>query len=166
MRSSLELADPHFNIVLVRPEIPQNTGSIARLAAAAKVRLHLVGPLGFSLADRYLKRAGLDYWPYVDLVTYASWDEFAATHRDVEERFKYFSVHASNNYHRAAYRRGDFLIFGSETRGLGAEFLESRWPSTYRIPLFEPRVRSLNLANAVSIVLYEGLRQASLLDNR
>lgn len=166
MRSSLELPEPYFNIVLVRPEIPQNTGSIARLAAAAKARLHLVGPLGFSLADRYLKRAGLDYWPYVDLVTYASWDEFVGTHRNDEERFKYFSVHASNSYHHAAFQRGDFLIFGSETRGLGAEFLASRWPSTYRIPLFEPLVRSLNLANAVSIVLYEGLRQASLLDNR
>jgi len=159
------LPDPHFNVVLVRPEIPQNTGSIARLTAAAKVRLHLVGPLGFSLADRYLKRAGLDYWPFVDFITYTEWDEFAAAHEKVNaERFKYFSVHARRRYHHAQYRRGDFLVFGSETKGLGASFLAERHESAYRIPLFEPGVRSLNLANAVSIVLYEGLRQAALLD--
>jgi tRNA (cytidine/uridine-2'-O-)-methyltransferase len=166
VRSSLVLAEPHFNVVLVRPEIPQNTGSIARLTAAAKVRLHLVGPLGFSLADRYLKRAGLDYWPYVDLVTYASWDEFAAARPSGEAGFKYFSVHAAHNYHRAAYRRGDFMVFGSETKGLGADFLASRLDRAYRIPIFEAGVRSLNLANAVSIVLYEGLRQAALLDDK
>jgi len=165
VRSALELPEPHFNVVLVRPEIPQNTGSIARLTAATKVRLHLVGPLGFSLADRYLKRAGLDYWPYVDLVTYANWDEFAAAYPADETNFKYFSVHAARNYHQASYRRGDFLVFGSETKGLGADFLASRMEDAYRIPIFEARVRSLNLANAVSIVLYEGLRQASLLED-
>jgi tRNA (cytidine/uridine-2'-O-)-methyltransferase len=163
VRSALELAEPHFNVVLVRPEIPQNTGSIARLTAAAKVRLHLVGPLGFSLADRYLKRAGLDYWPYVDFTTYTGWEEFADAHRHAEALFKYFSVHTARNYHQAAYERGDFLIFGSETKGLGADFLAPRQATTYRIPIFEPGVRSLNLANAVSIVLYEGLRQAALL---
>ena len=163
MRSVLELAAPRFNIVLVRPEIPQNTGSIARLAAAVRARLHLVGPLGFSLADRYLKRAGLDYWPYVDLVTYDSWDEFAGVY-PLERCHKYFSVHARQPYHRAAYQRGDFLIFGSETKGLGADFLAPRLDRTWRIPIFEERVRSLNLANAVSIVLYEGLRQIALLD--
>jgi tRNA (cytidine/uridine-2'-O-)-methyltransferase len=158
--------DPHFNVVLVRPEIPQNTGSIARLTAAAKARLHLVGPLGFSLADRYLKRAGLDYWPFVDFTTYAGWGEFAAAHLTVGPlRFKYLSVHAERAYHHAVYRRGDFLVFGSETKGLGAAFLEARRESAYRIPLFEPGVRSLNLANAVSIVLYEGLRQAGLLES-
>jgi tRNA (cytidine/uridine-2'-O-)-methyltransferase len=166
VRSALELAEPHFNVVLVRPEIPQNTGSIARLTAATRVRLHLVGPLGFSLADRYLKRAGLDYWPYVDFVTYDGWDGFAAAHRAAEpSRFKYFSVHTERPYHRAAYRSGDFLVFGSETKGLGAAFLEPRRAQAYRIPLFEPGVRSLNLANAVSIVLYEGLRQTGRLES-
>jgi len=166
VRSALELAEPHFNIVLVRPEIPQNTGSIARLTAATQVRLHLVGPLGFSLSDRYLKRAGLDYWPYVDFVTYEGWDEFAATHRAIEpSRFKYFTVHTERVYHRAEYRRDDFLVFGSETKGLGAAFLEEHRAYAYRIPLFEPGVRSLNLANAVSIVLYEGLRQTGQLES-
>jgi tRNA (cytidine/uridine-2'-O-)-methyltransferase len=164
VKSPPRLAEPYFHVVLVRPEIPQNTGSIARVTAATKVRLHLVGPLGFSLADRYLKRAGLDYWPHVDFITYGGWDEFAAAHAADEQRFKYFSVHATQNYHHATYQRGEFLIFGSETKGLGAAFLASRQAHTYRIPIFERGVRSLNLANAVSIVLYEGLRQTDLLD--
>ncbi len=156
--------DPPFHIVLVRPEIPQNSGSIGRLAAATGARLHLVGPLGFSLADRYLKRAGLDYWPYVDLRVYADWTEFDAIHQtEAAANFRYYSARARRTYLAADYRPGDFLVFGGETKGLGAEFLASRTDSTYRIPIFEPRVRSLNLANAVSIVLYEALRRADLL---
>ena len=158
---------PIFHIVLVRPEIPQNTGSIARLAAATRTRLHLVGPLGFSLEDRYLKRAGLDYWPLVDLRTYAGWDDFAAAEHRANQtgsvrggpRLKYFSARAEKSYLEADYAPGDFLVFGSETKGLGEEFLRTRTEATYRIPIFEPGVRSLNLANAVSIVLYEALRQ-------
>jgi tRNA (cytidine/uridine-2'-O-)-methyltransferase len=157
---------PAFHVVLVRPEIPQNTGSIARLAAATRTRLHLVGPLGFSLEDRYLKRAGLDYWPLVDLRTYAGWGEFDALFDSAHSRrFKYFSTHAEKSYLDAEYRPGDFLVFGSETKGLGAEFLGTRRESSYRIPIFEPGVRSLNLANAVSIVVYEALRQMGLLDD-
>jgi tRNA (cytidine/uridine-2'-O-)-methyltransferase len=156
---------PPFHIVLVRPEIPQNTGSIARLVAATKTRLHLVGPLGFSLEDRYLKRAGLDYWPLVDLRTYAAWPDFDAIHHSERAaNFKYFSARAERSYLEADYAPGDFLVFGSETKGLGADFLNARRAATYRIPIFEPGVRSLNLANAVSIVLYEGLRQAGALD--
>lgn len=155
-----------FNVVLVRPEIPQNSGSVARLTAATKTLLHLVGPLGYSLADRYLKRAGLDYWPFVDLRTHADWDSFDALYQSERAaNFKYFSTHGQKSYLEAEYRRGDFLIFGSETKGLGAEFLAPRRDATYRIPIFEPGVRSLNLANAVSIVLYEALRQSGLLDN-
>jgi tRNA (cytidine/uridine-2'-O-)-methyltransferase len=156
---------PAFHVVLVRPEIPQNTGAIARLAAATKTRLHLVGPLGFSLEDRYLKRAGLDYWPLVDLRTYAGWGEFDAIFDSAHSRrFKYFSTHAEKSYLDAEYRPGDFLVFGSETKGLGAEFLSTRRDASYRIPIFEPGVRSLNLANAVSIVVYEALRQMGLLN--
>ena len=157
---------PAFNVVLVRPEIPQNSGSVARLTAATKTLLHLVGPLGYSLADRYLKRAGLDYWPFVDLRTYEDWDSFDAVYRSKQAgSFKYFSTHGDKTYLAAEYRRGDFLVFGSETKGLGAEFLASRREDTYRIPIFEPGVRSLNLANAVSIVLYEALRKCGLLAN-
>jgi len=154
-------AEPTLNVVLVRPEIPQNTGSIARLTAAIRARLHLVGPLGFSLEDRYLKRAGLDYWPLVDLLTYASWEELAA--RNGAASFKYFSARASRSYLEARYAAGDFLVFGSETKGLTAEFLAERRDATYTIPIFERKVRSLNLANAVSIVVYEALRQSGAL---
>jgi tRNA (cytidine/uridine-2'-O-)-methyltransferase len=158
------VSEPPFHIVLVRPEIPQNTGSIARLAAATRSRLHLVGPLGFSLEDRYLKRAGLDYWPLVDLRVYQDWDEFALIHQTTQSAdFKYFSIHAEKTYLQAEFHRHDFLVFGSETKGLGREFLEPRRQSAYKIPIFEPGVRSLNLANAVSIVVYEALRRSGLL---
>lgn len=162
----MNLDEPHLHIVLVRPEIPQNTGSIARLAAAIKARLHLVGPLGFSLEDRYLKRAGLDYWPLVDLRVYDGWDQFAATHRDSPHtRAKFFSTHAPTSYLDAHYKRGDFLFFGGETNGLGQEFLADRVDRAYRIPIFEAGVRSLNLSNAVSIVVYEALRQIGALSS-
>jgi tRNA (cytidine/uridine-2'-O-)-methyltransferase len=161
------MTPPAFNLVLVRPEIPQNTGSIARLAAATRTRLHLVGPLGFSLEDRYLKRAGLDYWPLVDLRNYPQWADFDSIHQNSGfGRFKYFSARARRSYLDASYRVGDFLVFGSETRGLGMEFLASRQDSAYRIPIFEPGVRSLNLANAVAIVLYEALRQSGLIGSQ
>lgn len=145
-------------MVLVRPEIPQNTGSIARLTAATKIRLHLVGPLGFSLADRYLKRAGLDYWPLVDLATYDGWDRFIEAYGR-GAGLKFFSARATRSYLQADYKPGDFLVFGSETKGLGREFIEKNIDATYNIPIFEPGVRSLNLSNAVSIVVYEALRQ-------
>jgi len=155
------IAAPTLNVVLVRPEIPQNTGSIARLVAAVKARLHLVGPLGFSLEDRYLKRAGLDYWPLVDLRTYTNWEQFVASNGDAS--LKYFSARVTQTYLEASYTSGDFLVFGSETKGLTKEFIAARRESTYTIPIFEPGVRSLNLANAVSIVVYEALRQTGAL---
>jgi tRNA (cytidine/uridine-2'-O-)-methyltransferase len=163
--STPRVNQPPFHIVLVAPEIPQNTGSIARLAAATRTRLHLVGPLGFSLEDRYLKRAGLDYWPLVDLRVHRNWSEFALTRGETPEacNFKYFSTHAQKSYLLAEFRHDDSLVFGSETKGLGRDFLEPRRESTYRIPIFEPGVRSLNLANAVSVVVYEALRQTGLL---
>jgi len=155
------ITGPTLNVVLVRPEIPQNTGSIARLTAAVRARLHLVGPLGFSLEDRYLKRAGLDYWPLVDLRTYPSWEEFVALNESA--RLKYFSARVTRTYLEASYAAGDFLVFGSETKGLTTEFLANHRESTYTIPIFEHGVRSLNLSNAVSIVVYEALRQSGAL---
>jgi tRNA (cytidine/uridine-2'-O-)-methyltransferase len=143
-------------VVLVEPEIPQNTGSVARLCAATATRLHLVGRLGFSLEDRYLKRAGLDYWPLVDLRVHGSWSDFAAAIGP--ERLLAFSSHGTDSYTRVAYDDADCLVFGGESHGLPAG-LRDRLAPLYRIPLAQPAVRSLNLANAVSIVLYEGLRQ-------
>ncbi|MGH7865344.1 MAG: tRNA (cytidine(34)-2'-O)-methyltransferase [Candidatus Binataceae bacterium] len=156
------MPEPYLHIVLVRPEIPQNTGSIARLAAATRSRLHVVGPLGFSLEDRYLKRAGLDYWPLVDLHTYRDWDDFNRTQAALPARF--FSTHARMRYLDAPYARGDYLVFGGETTGLDRALLDSNSERAYRIPIFEPGVRSLNLSNAVSVVVYEALRQLEALN--
>jgi tRNA (cytidine/uridine-2'-O-)-methyltransferase len=156
-----------MQVVLVEPEIPPNTGSVARLCAANEVALHLVGRLGFTIDDRHLRRAGLDYWPFVDLHRHESWAEFK--HRlDHEQgpfasrarrRLLGFSVRAERLYTEICFDRGDVLVFGGETRGLPAAVRADLAPHLYRIPITSPHVRSLNLANAVAIVLYEGLRQ-------
>lgn len=146
-----------MHIVLVRPEIPPNTGSIARLCAATDTPLHLVAPLGFKIDDKHLKRAGLDYWEYVDVRHHDSWEDFFRRHG--EESLLYFSKRASNSYTRARYQENDFLIFGPETVGLPQALLEANAERAYRIPMMGQGVRSLNLSNAVSIVLYEALRQ-------
>jgi len=145
-----------MRVALVEPEIPQNTGSVARLCAATETPLHLVGKLGFSLEDRYLKRAGLDYWPFVDLTVHAGWAEFQAARPP--GRLLAFSSHGVDSYTRIAYRDDDTLVFGGETRGLPAALRDQLAP-LYRIPMPGTGVRSLNLANAVAVVLYEGLRQ-------
>ena len=145
-----------MEIVLVEPEIPQNTGSVARLCAATRSRLHLVGRLGFSLEDRYLKRAGLDYWPHVDLRVHADWPSFLASR--APSRLFAFSSHGAESYTRIAFRDDDALVFGGESKGLPAALRDELAP-LWRIPIETGAVRSLNLANAVSIVLYEGLRQ-------
>lgn len=148
---------PRLEVVLVAPEIPQNTGSIARTCAATDTRLHLIRPLGFSLDDRYLKRAGLDYWPFVDLVVHEDWNAFVAATPDARRHF--FSARAHASYTEASYAPGDQLVFGCETKGLPAEILRGHEDATRLIPIFSPHVRSLNLSNAASIVLFEGLRQ-------
>lgn len=145
-----------MQVVLVEPEIPQNTGSVARLCAATKTPLHLVGRLGFSLEDRYLKRAGLDYWPLVELHVHPDWASFLSVVRPI--RLFGFSSHGDASYAALRFESGDALVFGGESKGLPAGLRRQLAP-LYRIPLAEPRVRSLNLANAVSIVLFEGLRQ-------
>ena len=150
-------ADPDFHVVLVAPEIPQNSGTTARLCAATSTRLHLVGPLGFSLEDRYLRRAGLDYWPHVDLEVHAEWNAFQKAHG--ERTLRFYSAKAERSYTSIEYRRGDYLIFGGETRGLPDELLAANVERTYTIPMPAAKVRSLNLANAAAIVLYEALRQ-------
>ena len=146
-----------MNVVLFEPEIPPNTGSVARLCAATRTRLHLIEPLGFEIDDRHLKRAGLDYWPHVDLQVHGSWEEFTTRHRHA--RLRYFSKKAVKSYTSVQFREDDFLVFGPETRGLPERLLRANESDSYLIPMMSPAVRSLNLANAVSIVLYEGLRQ-------
>ncbi len=146
-----------MNVVLFEPEIPPNTGSVARLCAATRCPLHLIEPLGFQLDDRHLKRAGLDYWPYVDLRVHGSWREFLDRHGGGQLYF--FSRKAARSYVSARFEEDDFLVFGPETRGLPEKLLHANEARSYVIPMMSPAVRSLNLANAVSIVLYEGLRQ-------
>ena len=151
-----------MHVVLFQPEIPPNTGSIARLCAATLTPLHLIEPLGFKIDDKHLKRAGLDYWEFVDLRLYNSWDDFLE--KNANENCLYFSKKAAQSFTRARYQERDYLIFGPETRGLPQEMLDANPERSYRIPMMGAGVRSLNLSNAVSIVLYEGLRQLGKLD--
>ncbi len=145
-----------LNIVLVEPEIPQNTGNIARSCAVTGSRLHLVKPLGFSVDDVHLKRAGLDYWKDVAICYYDSFAELEAKYPMANMHL--FSTHASQYYAQVMYCDEDFLVFGKETAGLGAELLMRRAEDAVRIPML-PQQRSLNLSNSVAIALYEALRQ-------
>jgi tRNA (cytidine/uridine-2'-O-)-methyltransferase len=151
-----------MHVVLFQPEIPPNTGSIARLCAATRTPLHLIEPLGFKIDDKHLKRAGLDYWEFVDLRVYKSWDNFLK--QNAARDLFYFSKRATQSFTRARYQERDYLVFGPETRGLPQELLDANPERSYRIPMMGTGVRSLNLSNAVSIVLYEGLRQLGKLD--
>jgi tRNA (cytidine/uridine-2'-O-)-methyltransferase len=146
-----------MQIVLFEPEIPPNTGSVARLCAATLTPLHLIEPLGFKIDDKHLKRAGLDYWEFVDLRVHGSWEDFLSAMRP--EHLLFFSKRAAKSYTAARYREEDFLVFGPETRGLPQSLLDAHADCALRIPMLGTGVRSLNLSNAVSIVLYEGLRQ-------
>ena len=146
-----------MHVVLFEPEIPPNTGSVARLCAATLTPLHLIEPLGFTIDDKHLKRAGLDYWPFVDLRVHKSWNDFLIATRPTNLFF--FSKRADQSYAAARYDDDAFLVFGPETRGLPQEFLDANPGRALRIPMMGAGVRSLNLSNAVSIVLYEALRQ-------
>ena len=147
-----------FNIVLVEPEIPQNTGNISRTCAVTGASLHMVRPFGFEITDKQLKRAGLDYWKDLDLHYYDSFEELENKHK--QARFFLLSTHAVRSYAEVSYRDGDFLVFGKETAGLGPALLQRRAEDAVRIPMREGQ-RSLNLSNSVAIVLYEALRQQS-----
>lgn len=148
-----------FNIVLVQPEIPPNTGNVIRLAANTGCRLHLIRPLGFSLEDKLLQRAGLDYHEYADLRVHADWDAFLAQERPVAERLFAFTTRGQRGFHQVAWQAGDWLVFGRESSGL-PEDLRSRIPSEQwlRLPM-RPQQRSLNLSNAVAVSVFEAWRQ-------
>src|SRR5262249_25568249 len=148
---------PLLHIALLEPEIPPNTGNVARLCAATGATLHLIGRLGFRLDDRSLRRAGLDYWSAVDLVRHATLANFEAFLGD--RRLFCFTAHASRSYASVAYQPDDCLLFGSESQGLPAGLLQRHADRTLGIPMPAGKVRSLNLATAVGIALYEALRQ-------
>ncbi|MFC5701228.1 tRNA (uridine(34)/cytosine(34)/5-carboxymethylaminomethyluridine(34)-2'-O)-methyltransferase TrmL [Cohnella faecalis] len=145
-----------FHIVLVHPEIPANTGNIARTCAATGTHLHLVRPLGFSTDDRELKRAGLDYWYAVNITYYDSFEEVEQAHP--ESRFFFASTRADKRYSDFEFRDGDMFVFGKETKGLPQELLDANPDTGMRMPMTD-KVRSLNLANSAAIVVYEALRQ-------
>ena len=151
-----------FHIVLIEPEIPPNTGNIARLCGATGTVLHLVGKLGFSIDDKHLKRAGLDYWEAVDVRRWASLEELQDFY--AEGRFWYTSKKAAKSYVQANFQPGDFLVFGKETFGLSEDLLQDNAEQSIRIPIHNPVVRSLNLSTSAGIVLYEALRQTGQLD--
>ncbi len=155
------MTDSSFHIVLVEPEIPPNTGNIARLCGATETVLHLVGKLGFSLDDRYLKRAGLDYWEVIDIRTWETLEELEEAFP--EGRWWYTSKKAARCHVEADFKAGDLIVFGKETAGLPEELLARNPERCIRIPIFSSRVRSLNLSTAAGIVLYEALRQTGRL---
>jgi rRNA methylase, putative, group 2 len=150
-----------LNIVLVEPEIPQNTGNIVRTCAATGSILHLVGPLGFSIEDRYLKRAGLDYWDEADVRYYNNLEEFL--NKFGGKPFYYSTTKATNNYCDVSFEDDCFILFGKETAGLPEELLKDNREYCIRIPM-KNGIRSLNLSNSVAVVLYEALRQQNFKD--
>jgi len=153
--SSKEQTENRLNVVLVEPEIPQNTGNIARTCAATGTRLHLIKPLGFEISDRYLKRAGLDYWKYLDLSVYENLNEFFEKNSG---NFFFLSTKAQNLYTEVKFSGDTYLFFGKETAGLDEGLLKANKEFCHRLPMLES-IRSLNLSNSVAITVYEVLRQ-------
>jgi len=149
-----------LNIVLIEPEIPNNTGNIGRLALASGSNLHLVKPFGFEITDTRLKRAGLDYWQHLNILYYDNIDEFFSKNKD--EYMVFLSSHGTKKHWDICYKDNLFLVFGKESKGLPQSVTENYSNKLYKIPLYSKHIRSLNLANAVSIVVYEGLRQLKL----
>lgn len=149
-----------LNIVLVEPEIPNNTGNIGRLVLASGSRLHLVKPFGFEIDDKRLKRAGLDYWQHLEVIYYDSIDDFFEINKNAQMVF--LSSHGTKSHWDIQYEDELFLVFGKESVGLSKEITQKHQEQLFKIPMFSDKIRSLNLANAVSIIVYEGLRQLKL----
>lgn len=152
-----KMTGPDFSIVLVRPEIPHNTGAIGRLCVGLGVKLHLIRPLGFHLDDQSVARAGLDYWPYLDLQVHDTWEEYLAAAKPT--RIFFLSTHGERSLYECAFGKGDALVFGNESSGLPKAFYERYRESLFKIPMPGEHARSINLANAVSIAAYECYRQ-------
>ena len=150
-----------FNIVMVEPEIPQNTGNVARTCAVTGARLHLVEPMGFTIDDKKLKRAGLDYWHSLDITYYKNIDEFFDKNKG--GRFFFATTKAANRYSDVHFADGDYILFGKETKGLDEDLLRANRDSCIRIPM-RTTMRSLNLSNSVAIIIYEALRQNDFFD--
>ena len=146
-----------LNIVLIEPEIPNNTGNIGRLSLASGSNLHLVKPFGFEITDSRLKRAGLDYWQHLNVTIYENIDEFFKLNND--KKFAFLSSHGEKAHWDINFEDEFFLVFGKESVGLSKNIIDANADKLYKIPMYSEQIRSLNLANAVSIVVYEGLKQ-------
>ncbi|WP_027880380.1 tRNA (cytidine(34)-2'-O)-methyltransferase [Mesoflavibacter zeaxanthinifaciens] len=146
-----------LNIVLIEPEIPNNTGNIGRLALGSGSKLHLVKPFGFELTDKRLKRAGLDYWQHLEVIYYDNIDDFFSKNKN--KKMAFLSAHGKKTHWDIPFEEDLFLVFGKESVGLPKSLIEKEANNLYKIPLHSQHIRSLNIANAVSIVIYEGLRQ-------
>ena len=149
-----------LNIVLINPEIPNNTGNIGRLALGSGCKLHLVKPFGFEIDDTRLKRAGLDYWQHLDVQYYDNTEDFFK--KNAFAKMAFLSSHGTKSHYDIPFEEDLFLVFGKESKGLPKEITEKHPNQLYKIPLFSEHIRSLNLANAVGIVAYEGIRQLNL----
>ncbi len=149
-----------LNIVLIHPEIPNNTGNIGRLALGSGCKLHLVKPFGFEIDDTRLKRAGLDYWKHLDVQYYNNTEDFFK--KNAFAKMAFLSSHGTKSHYDIPFEEDLFLVFGKESKGLPKEITEKHPDQLYKIPLFSEHIRSLNLANAVGIVAYEGIRQLGL----
>lgn len=146
-----------LNIVLIEPEIPNNTGNIGRLALATGSKLHLVKPFGFEIDDKRLKRAGLDYWEHLEVIYYDSIEDFFTVNEGANMVF--LSSHGTKSHWDISFQEDMFLVFGKESVGLPKDLIEQKKSQLFKIPMFSSQIRSLNLANAASIIVYEGLRQ-------
>lgn len=149
-----------LNIVLIEPEIPNNTGNIGRLALGSGSKLHLVKPFGFELTDKRLKRAGLDYWQHLEVIYYDSIDDFFTKNSD--KNMVFLSAHGQKNHWDISFEDDLYLVFGKESVGLPKPLINSHQDKLFKIPLYSEHIRSFNIANAVSIVVFEGLRQLNL----
>ena len=149
-----------FTIVLLEPQIPPNTGSTGRLCGATNACLHIVGKLGFELSDKTLKRAGLDYWNHIKWKYFPDLNNYLES-MVMDEKFHLFTTKSDVPYTEKTFCKGDYLVFGSETKGINEKFLKKHWEKTCTIPMENPNIRSLNLATSVGIVLYEAIRQVN-----
>ena len=147
----------YINIVLFQPEIPQNTGNIARMCVANDLHLHLIEPLGFELSDKYLKRSGLDYWQYINYTVYENWGLFLES--NPQASLWYLTTKTEQSFWDVDFSEGDFLVFGPETKGLPMELMQQDWSRAITVPMFGEHARSLNLASTVQTVAYEAIRQ-------
>ena len=151
-------------VVLLEPEIPPNTGNVARLCAATRSRLHLIEPFGFTLDDKQLKRAGMDYWQHVEWCRWSNWRQFTEA-LSPHAKLWFIESEGPRNYTEVAYSSNDYLVFGRETAGLPRNILDENRERWLRIPMFNPQSRSLNLSNCVAIVVFEALRQQGFVDS-